>query len=139
VVVVVLRILLGFGALVSLAACVTPKAQGVAGRWELTALDGATVPQEGSREPIHLVLNQDEGTISGFGGVNRFRGSWKVSAERLEVAPLVSTKMAGPLMGLESRFFTVLQSRPVLQREGERLRLWDEGGRCLAEFRAAPK
>jgi heat shock protein HslJ len=129
--------ILGFGALVALAACAAPEAQGVAGRWELTALDGGPVPEEGGREPIHMVLNEEEGTISGYGGVNRFRGSWNASEERLEVAAVVSTKMAGPLMEIESRFFTVLQSRPVLQREGARLRLLDEGGSCLAEFREA--
>ena len=37
-----------------------------------------------------------DGQVYGTGGVNRFRGTWSIDADRLVLGPMASTRVAGP-------------------------------------------
>ena len=69
------------------------------GDWILSKvgdLDVASVVPEGVRKPS--IQFQNDGSISGFSGVNRFMGSTdpaKLAAGELDLSKLASTRMAG--------------------------------------------
>ncbi|MBS1715791.1 MAG: META domain-containing protein [Armatimonadetes bacterium] len=101
--------------------------------WELMALDGKPI---GSPErPPTLALSRD-GKLQGFGGVNRFGGSYVLGERSAQFDPGPMTLMAGPpeLMDTESAFVRIL---PLANRaevfEGELVLL--RGERELARFR----
>lgn len=61
--------------------------------------------------------------MSGQVGVNRFTGSVTLGGDMLEVGPVASTRMAGPLelMALEDRFNSHLEGRHEVHPEGDYL------------------
>jgi heat shock protein HslJ len=96
------------------------------GAWTLVALQGEAIP-EGLEAP-NLTLGED-GTVSGFAGVNRLNGQAEISWDRkLGVGgyiggPYASTMMAGEpaAMDLEAQFTTALASAASLRLDGENL------------------
>lgn len=83
-----------------------------------------------------LEFDMENGMIRGFGGVNRFRGSFEMSAEGdLKVGPLASTMMAGPGMDYEGAFLSALDRADcVLGVRG--LLFFYRGTEIVAAFRS---
>lgn len=102
------------------------------GSWVVVELQGADLDAL-PRAP-ELELGND-GSLSGFSGVNRFSGKLDLKAlgrGTLVTTPIVTTRMAGyePAMDAETRFLQLLaeplewrrvDGALVLEREGERL------------------
>lgn len=112
--------------LLVLAACATsaphpPAIAELVGTWQLDA----PVPT-GARIPTLNVGG--DGSISGNGGVNKFRGTLDVKAladHRWQAGSITGTRMAGPqqAMQLENEFLRALATASGAQLEGDRLRL----------------
>jgi len=102
------------------------------GRWFLEALEGvdvAALRAVGTRLPEILIDN--EGAVSGFGGVNRFGTSLDLDVLGLEgfvLSQITTTMMAGEpaAMDLESRFLQALQDARAYRLTGATLELQDE-------------
>jgi heat shock protein HslJ len=84
------------------------------GSWRLVEIDGKPVDPDAPNE-----IRFDDGRISGRIGVNRFNGSYIVSADTIEFGPAATTRMAGPpeLMDLEDRFLAALQGEHPVRIE----------------------
>lgn len=113
-----------------------PAAASLEGRtWRLVSLEGATIPQEGERPTLSFEAG---GKIAGFGGVNRFSGSYEGKDGHIQIDPGAMTMMAGPegWMAVEA---ALLRALPLANRaavfEG-RLQLM-RGERLLAQFEPA--
>jgi len=112
------------------------------GTWQLAELGGDEVePPAGDAQAAGFTLTED-GTLSGFGGVNRISGELDPDAlvhGRFELGPIISTRMAGPpaLMDLEHQFLEVLGQARACAVEGDALVL-ERDGAVLARLRRAP-
>ena len=132
-------------AVASFVACASPPKR-ASGRvlegtyWRLTELRGQPIAAiNGPREP-HIVFAADGGRVSGSAGCNRFSGPYK-AGDRLELGPLMSTKMAcadDRLNRQETDFLRVLQSTSRYDIAGDTLTLASSEER-LARFVAVPK
>ncbi len=100
------------------------------GEWQLVTLKGKAAPSE----PL-LVLKFQQNGVSGFAGVNRFQGSYKLEGESLTFGPLAATRMAGPpeLMQLESSFLQMM-AEVRAYRQDSQLTLYGQGKKELATF-----
>lgn len=90
--------------------------------WSLTRLDGQPVVAAAAITAEFA----SEGRVTGSSGCNRYTGSAQVSAERLAVGPLASTRMAcehDGLMVQETRYLTRLQAATRYAISGDELRL----------------
>jgi len=102
--------------------------------WELMELEGNKLELP-SRMPT-LKLSGEGNRIEGFGGVNRFGGTYAFSAPHIQIDPGAMTMMAGTpeAMRLESRFVQVLpRVNRLIMEEGELL--LQRGEKVLARFR----
>ena len=77
--------------------------------------------------------------IGGFGGCNRYFGSYTLEGDALKVSGLGSTKRAcpPPEMELESRFLERLGAARYLRLEGSTLTLTGDRGDLVFELREA--
>lgn len=104
-------------------------------QWRLASLAGESVEMTGGsgRAPtMHLLAGGD---VSGFGGCNRYNGTYTLSDGDLSFGPIASTKMACPGVGdVERRFFAALSDTAGYRVEGGDLVLTDSQGRGLARF-----
>ena len=104
--------------------------------WKLVRLHEETIvvgpPQ---REP-HLKLEPNN-RLGGFGGCNRFMGTWQLEAQTLRFSGIAMTKMAC-LAGMEQEgaFLTALESMSTWKILGEHLEFYDAQGKLLARFEA---
>jgi copper homeostasis protein (lipoprotein) len=109
--------------------------------WKLTRLADklVTVPAK-QREP-HFVLDSKTKRITGFGGCNRFTGSYQRSGDRLTFGKMATTFMACPEgMEIERDFVATLEQVRSWKILGEQLELLDDNRGFLARFEArAPK
>jgi heat shock protein HslJ len=64
--------------------------------WSLVELAGEPVEVGTDGIVPSLVLDLEESSVSGSGGVNRLTGSFALSEEELRFGPLATTRMAGP-------------------------------------------
>ena len=77
-----------------------------------------------------------EGELGGFGGCNRFFGTWQAGGGTLTIGPIGATRMAcpPPLMEHEAALFAALEATRGFERDGVDLRLFDEEGTALARL-----
>lgn len=109
------------------------------GSWQLESLGGVSdlIPAD---PDVTSTLTLAEGTASGSGGVNTFRGGYESPADgELTFTPLASTRMAGPenAMQQEAEFLAALEDTRRFEFDGERLVLGNEGNDTLAVLRPA--
>lgn len=78
-----------------------------------------------------FVQFKGEGTLAGQGGCNRFFGKYEISGNKIKIGPLGATRMAcpGPVMNLETTFFTALETSSMFLRDSARLQLFDANGK----------
>ncbi len=106
-------------------------------RWVPTRLwNEAVTIAPGTREP-YVTFDGTSGRMTGFGGCNRFSGTFKRSGDSLRLGPAASTRMACPSGAFsEQGFFDALQAARSWRVLGTGLELYDESGAIAARFEA---
>ena len=83
-----------------------------------------------------FVQFREKGELSGYGGCNRFFGSYDLEGTSLTIGPLASTKMAcADGMTEEQDFFNVLQDARRIEATHAVLNLFDGNGNKLATLK----
>lgn len=120
---------------VKLQGCV--EAGALTGRWRVVEIQGKPLEQ-GVKAPYVEFLT--EGRLAGFGGCNRFGGSYKRSGNQLEIGALAATKMAcvGRGMEVEDRFFAIFAGRLYLQSKDQKLELRDDNNVIVLRLQFQP-
>ena len=91
-------------------------------RWVLTSLNEQTIDAENEAPYVEFQLTEKRAI--GFGGCNRFSGSFELTDATLELGTLASTKMACPTLDNEAAFLQALsQQKLSFRMEERRLRL----------------
>ena len=109
--------------------------------WKLTRLSSKSITVTTKQREPHFVLDSKTKRIAGFGGCNRFTGTYQQNGDRLIVGKMAMTFMACPEeMETERDFVGVLEQARSWKILGDHLELFDTGGSFLARFQArAPK
>jgi len=104
-------------------------------RWVLKTYDskGVTMQAPGG---ISIDALFSGGKVSGFSGVNTYRGSYKLSGSKLSIGKLASTLIAGPqdLMDAEQAYIAALQKTGSYTADAGSLALFDQGGKKTIEY-----
>jgi heat shock protein HslJ len=118
----------------ALSACAPTSQNSVAGalpnltgtKWLAEDIDGCGVI-DNAQSTVEFVAAD---RIAGRGGCNQFSGNVRLEGTKIQVSPLISTKMAcvPALMDQESRFLQALQAARSLQLEETKLLVLDEAG-----------
>jgi heat shock protein HslJ len=108
-------------------------------RWFLLELDGKTIQVDVNDKPPYLELNSKKASAFGFGGCNRYFGSYETHGDSLSFSAMGATRMACPKgMNQEQALFTALDSTTRYEIHGSKLLLFaDESP--VARFEAGPK
>ena len=106
--------------------------------WKLTRLGGKAVNVPAKQREPYLVLNNKTKRIDGFGGCNRFTGTYQQNGDRLTLEKIAMTFMACPEeMDTEREFIGVLEQIRSWKILGSYLELIDGNGTSLARFEAS--
>ena len=111
----------------ALSACVKV-AKNVKAQSTLTSLAGSEWGPEGANSDDQFVAFKTGGEVIGYGGCNRFFGTYDQSGDALTFGPLASTKMACPNLQQEQDFMQALQSAREIEATHMRLILKGEDG-----------
>jgi len=94
-------------------------------------------------EDTTLVLRiEEDGSITGHAGCNRFFGSLEATQNGFQIGPLGATRMAcpEPVMSLEFEFLKAIEQSSNFETGPGRMQLLGDASEILAEFVvAAPK
>jgi copper homeostasis protein (lipoprotein) len=106
-------------------------------RWELTRLgDEPIVLAENQRAP-NLVLYSKDHRVSGFGGCNRFNGSFEIDGRSITFSPMAATMMACiPGGDTERAFLAALGKVTSFLKTAHHLEFLDGDGTIVARFEA---
>ena len=108
--------------------------------WRLVRLEGREIPAvKPGMEAAYLRLTHDQ-RVEGYGGCNRLAGEYRQSGDRIEFAPLISTRRAC-LFGMteEDAFLKALGRARAWKRQGGTLRLYDANDALLLEMNGERK
>ena len=106
--------------------------------WKLTRLGSKSISVKTKQPEPHFVLDSKTKRVAGFGGCNRFTGTYQQNGGRLTFGKMAMTFMACPEeMETERDFVGVLDQARSWKILGDQLELFDSGGSFLARFRAA--
>lgn len=104
--------------------------------WVLVELRGSPVEPGPNQAAPHLELHAKKASAYGFGGCNRFFGSYQSSGDTLELGPLGATRMACPEgMDREQELFRALESVNRYEIRDSALLLYAED-QLVARFEA---
>ncbi len=110
---------------------------GLLGAWTLVALDGTTPVIDRDAPTLEIMA---DGTVAGFGGVNRYRARMKTGLPpgRVEITQGASTMMAGPeaVMATEQTFLQRLGAVSTFTIKGDTLRMYAGDNEALTFTRA---
>jgi copper homeostasis protein (lipoprotein) len=105
--------------------------------WKLTRLGGKPVSVAAKQREPHFVLDNKTKRIAGFGGCNRFTGTYQQNVDRLKFGKMAMTFMACPEeMETERDFVGALEQVRSWKILGDHLELFDSGGSLLARLEA---
>ena len=105
-------------------------------QWALLELNGRTVIVEVNDKAPYLELNSKKASAYGFGGCNRFFGSYETSGHSLALGAIGATRMACPEgMDQEQELFTVLGATTRYEIHGAKLMLFADE-KLVARFEA---
>jgi heat shock protein HslJ len=109
--------------------------------WALLELNGKPITVKVNDEVPYLELNSKKASAYGFGGCNRFFGSYQASEGSLKFDAMGATRMACPDgMNQEQELFTVLASTTRYEIHGSKLLLFaDKTLVARFEARARPE
>jgi heat shock protein HslJ len=106
-------------------------------RWSLTMLMGKPVVAPERQREAFMVLNRRDSRVEGFGGCNRFFGSYDVMpGNRIRFSKIGATRMACPDMQTEQALFRVLETVDNYTIRGNVLQLNRARMAPLARFEA---
>ena len=106
--------------------------------WKLTRLGSKSITATTTRREPHFALDSKTKRVAGFGGCNRFTGTYEQNSDRLTFGKMAMTFMACPEeMETERDFVGVLDQARSWKILGNQLELFDSGGGFLARFRAS--
>jgi heat shock protein HslJ len=112
----------------------------VTGEWLVTGYNN------GKEAVVSTIIGTDltatfgeDGTLSGFAGVNTYNGTYTTSGETITIGPLATTRMAGPddLMEQETLYLAALAAATVYRLSGDNLELRDDAGALQVSFARA--
>jgi uncharacterized lipoprotein YbaY/heat shock protein HslJ len=104
--------------------------------WKLVSLNGAVIKPVADQKEAHMTLQAQDNRLLGFGGCNRFFGSYVHDGENLSFSGMGSTMMACPEgMETEQAFLLALGKTNRAVISGEFLELFQDQ-RKLARFEA---
>lgn len=107
--------------------------------WILIRLADSPVDEPAQKAP-RFVLNSATQRMSGFGGCNRLVGNHALDGNHLKFLETASTKMAcRDGQRIENEFLQALPRVNRFEIHGQRLELYDAGGRGVATFEAGRK
>jgi len=105
-------------------------------RWALLELSGETINVEVNDKAPYLELNAKKASAYGFGGCNRFFGSYETAGKSLTFGAMGATRMACPEgMDQEQELFTVLGTVTRYEIHGSKLMLFADK-KLVARFEA---
>ena len=105
-------------------------------RWVLLELDGTPIVVEANAEAPYLELSSTKASAYGFGGCNRFFGSYQVGGASLRFGAMGATRMACPEgMDQEQAFLRALEATTRYEVYGSKLLLFSDDA-LLARFEA---
>ena len=106
-------------------------------RWRLTRLgDEPIVLAENQREP-YILLRLEDHRLSGFGGCNRFNGSFEIEGQSITFSPMAATMLACiPGGDTERAFLAALGNVTSFLKTAHHLELLDADGTIVARFEA---
>lgn len=108
-------------------------------RWELVELQGQPIPTRGTGSAPYLELNAAKSSAYGFGGCNRFFGSYEATETTLKLGALGATRMACPEgMDREQELFRALDAATRYEIHGSELLLYSDET-LVARFEAREK
>lgn len=88
------------------------------------------------KAPEQFVQFNANNKISGFGGCNRFFGTYRLNGQSLTIGPLASTRMmCRDVMEAEYDFLSTLQAVKSVDFNGKTLTLKDEKGTVIRILR----
>ena len=94
-------------------------------QWALLELSGKTITVKVNDKAPYLELNSKKASAYGFGGCNRFFGSYETAGQSLTFGAMGATRMACPEgMDQEQELFTVLGSVTRYEIHGSKLMLF---------------
>ncbi len=104
--------------------------------WALLELNGKTITVKENDKAPFLELNSKKASAYGFGGCNRFFGTYETSGKSLSLGAMGSTRMACPDgMDQEQELFTVLGTVTRYEIHGSKLMLFADT-KLVARFEA---
>lgn len=105
--------------------------------WKLIGLGDVPVEAANQQQEPHFVLNPETHRVSGSGGCNRLTGSYTLNGDALTFSQVAGTMMAC-LEGMETEktFLQVFSQVNSWKISGQRLELYDTGGKRVASFEA---
>ena len=87
--------------------------------------------ENAANENARYIQFQTDGKVIGFGGCNRFSGTYKQNGAAVEIGPLAATKMACPSLPKEASFITDLSNTQSVDAAHLKLVLRGENDREL--------
>jgi len=104
--------------------------------WALLELNGKTITVQVNDKAPYLELNSKKASAYGFGGCNRFFGSYETAGASLAFSAMGATRMAcAEGMDQEQEFFTAMSSTTRYEIHGSKLLLFADQ-RLVARFEA---
>ena len=104
--------------------------------WALLELNGKPITVRANDKAPYLELNSEKGSAYGFGGCNRFFGSYEATDRSLKFGAMGATRMACPEgIHQEQELFTVLGSTTRYEIHGSKLLLFADKA-LVARFEA---
>ena len=102
--------------------------------WKLKSVSGKPIPRpEVNIREAHIVL-QDKGVIQGSSGCNRMNGHYTLKENLLKLDGTMMMSRMFCKESIEPSFIKALQSMQSYKIEGEKLNIFDDKGKKLAEF-----
>lgn len=92
--------------------------------WQLDSLAGINIIPSGKTVTLEFNSNTK---ISGFGGCNKYGGSYKAGSKSITVVNLYSTDMACDKSQTETAFFNALKKADSYTVSGGRLMFYEQG------------
>jgi putative lipoprotein len=103
--------------------------------WTLVRLGERAVTRSDKQRPPNLMMSSGQKRVSGFGGCNRFTGSYTLQGDQLKFGQLAGTMMACVEgMDQEQAFYKALGSASAWRITEQQLELLDASGKSLATF-----
>lgn len=114
------------------------KMSDLAGKWQLTSMNGEPAPADVQGGKGVTLEIQEDGKFAGQSPINRYFGQIDTQDKTFKTGPVGMTMMAGPpeLMDAERDYFTVINDVKSVDVKGGKLTLTGPDGKRLVFDRA---